>query len=258
MQPILLNSLNSLQARAINTREKLAKYFGKEFIEDFYLRSETFLENGKSSYEFQLNKQAGKVASKVERLLSNNDAFAPIAIGVAVKKAALTGGVESPGNDQLLFFADNGVFDGAAVGGYTEAACVQGIYNANLSMKADGQELIYSLDTAALENVPDFRFTATRIFQAGSIQQNLHPLTKEFVLFGGNDNVVTLDIQGGNTGTIAGDTATDSGSAIGATEQNKAAVIMYGLIIRGGADKVNHLDLTQMMIGKSAAMRLDQ
>jgi hypothetical protein len=51
-----------------------------------------------------------------------------------------------------------------------------------------------------------------------------------------------IDIKAANVGTIAGD-----GSAVGVTEQNKVVLIFQGLVIRGGADRVNHVDLINLM-----------
>ena len=240
-----LNNQNLIYNKFQSMRLKLAEYFPKEYIQEFFLRAEVFLENGKSSYDFQLGKEAGKTAGATERLLQNNDAFAPVGLGLSVKKAALVSGKEYPGNDQVLNFADDDIFDGAAVGGYTEAQCMEGVYNADLSMSADGKEIIYKIDTAMLKRVPDFRFQANSArwhWSGESLSQfaNFLPLFKDFVLMGGNENKVTMDIRGANTGTIQAGTGTTD-------EQNKAVIIFPGLIIRGGADKVTNLDVGQFM-----------
>lgn len=237
---IMLNSLNSIQARKVNTRTKLADYFPKEDIQDFYLRVEADLQNGKSSVEFLLGASAGRTAGKTERLLQNNDAFAPVALGLFVKKAKLVAGVESPGNDSLLASVDATIFNHAGSGNYSEAECVQAVYNSDLAMYADGKELLYKVDTQMLEAV----FSGS----GQLLEDAMQILTKEFVIFGGNDNKVTLDMKGAITDTIAGDPAAT------ATEKNKAVLIFSGLIIRGGADRVNHLDASQLIAGNTLAL----
>lgn len=97
-----------------------------------------------------------------------------------------------------------------------------------------------------LERVPDNSFQAGSRYHNSNASLtdfcNFHPLMKQLVLIGGNENRVNLTIQGANTGTIeAGSTANDAGKV----EQNKAVVIMPGWIIRGGADKVLNIDLKQ-------------
>ena len=241
MNNIMLNSLNSLQARLVNTRLKLAEYFPKEDIQDFYLRVEADLENGKSTVDFLLGSSAGRTAGRTERLLQNNDAFAPVAVGLFVKKAKLVAGVESPGNDSLLATVDSDIFDNAGANDYSEAECVQAVYNSDLGMYADGKELLYKMDTAFLE--------APLTGNGQRLEDHMKILNKEFVIFGGNDNKVSLDMRGAITDTIAGDPAAT------ATEKNKAVLTFSGLIIRGGADKVNHLDIQQAM-GGGAAMSL--
>lgn len=244
-----LNNQNLIYNKFQSVRLKLAEYFAKEHIQEFYLRAEVFLENGKSAYEMLLGKEAGKMAGATERLLQNNDAFAPVGLGLFVKKATFASSKEYPGNDHILSFVDDDVFDGAAVGGFTEAQCVEGVYNADLSINADGKEILYKLDTAMLKRVPDYRFQANSARyhysqEALADYANFQPLFKDFVLMGGNENKVTLDIRGADTGTIeAGSTANDSGKV----EQNKAVIIFPGLIIRGGADKVTNLDMGQFM-----------
>lgn len=238
-----LNNQNLIYNKFQSIRLKLAEYFPKEHIQEFFLRAEVFLENGKSAYDLILGKEAGKTAGATERLLQSNDAFAPVGIGLAVKKAALVSSKEYPGNDQLVWFADDDVFDGAAVGGYTEAQCMEGVYNADLSISADGKEILYKLDTAMLKRVPDYRFQANSAryhYSNESLAQyaNFLPMFKDFVLMGGNENKVSLDIRGANTGSIQAGTGTTD-------EQNKAVVIFPGLIIRGGADKVTNLDVGQ-------------
>ena len=242
-----VNQLSFIQNRQIGLREKLATMFPKELIQDFFLRSEVYLENGKTNYDILLGKEAGKTAGPTERLLQTNDAFAPNAVALRVKKDKFVSDKAYPGNVKLYSYADDGVFDGAAVGGFTEAECMQPIYNSDFSLYADGKELIYKLDTSQMEYIPENRFTATRIHAGtGSLPgfEGFLPLSKDFVLLGGNENRGNLDLRGANVGTIEADPTANTPDKV---EQNKVVLIFYGLIVRGGGDKVSQFEMADIV-----------
>ena len=235
------NSGGFILDRIIAVREKLAAYWPKEHIQPFFLKAETYLVNGQNSYPILLGKSAGKVAFINEKLLQQNDAYAPVGVSIGVKKVVMANNAESnPGKVITYPYAEDTVFDGAAVGGNTEAECVESVFNADFSLAADGKEVLYNLDTAQLKFIPDFRFTATRTQAAtGSLADmtRFFPLIKEFVLFGGNENMINISLRGGATNQIeAADGQAD-------TERNKVSICFIGLIVRGGADKVAHIDL---------------
>lgn len=249
------NSMSFIQNRTLSIREKLKQYYPPELIQDFFLRAETFLEDGKSSYELLLGKDAGKTAGATERLLQTNDAFAPVGLALRVKKATFVNNREFPGNDKLLSFVDSAVFDAAAVGDFSEAQCMQGVYNSDLALYADGKELLYKIDTSALEFIYDIPLTADRTHHLTGCLSDMCgylPLSKDFAIFGGNENKVVLDIKGADTSMIAGDPAANAEEKV---EQNKAVVIFFGLIVRGGADKVNHVDLIDNVYNGALILR---
>lgn len=245
MNRILLNSLNSSRAQTVNGAMKLKEYFPSEDIQDFFLRAEDNLNNGKSSHEIQLVNTAGKTAAATERLLTSNDAFMPLEVGLFIKKATIAGGREFPGNDRLYTFPLASLFNGAAVGGFTEAQCVEAVYNGDLGLYSDGKELMYKIDTSI------FRHEYATADSSPNILDVFYPLAKQFVLFGGNDNVAKIDFKSSNVGSIQGDTVTAGALD---TEQNKLVLIFKGLIIRGGADRVNHIDLQGLMGGSPAML----
>jgi hypothetical protein len=242
MLDLQANDLGFIQNRMLAAYQKLvATGYQEDNIQSHFLRAEVFLENGKSDYEMELGKSAGKIAGPREKLLQTNDAYAPIALSLGVSKVPISNNAESVSGKSIVYpYVDDGVFNGAALAGNTEAECVESVFNGDFSMKTDSTEIIYGVDTSRLKYVPQNRFTATRIqCSTGSLAsyEGYYPFIKQFAIFGGNQNIVRLNLKGAATNQIA---AADGQTA---TQRNKVVVIFAGLIIRGGSDNVKHIDI---------------
>lgn len=226
--------------RLLAVREKLKQYFPEASIQPFMLQCEAPLVNGENSIEFRLSKEDNTVKSPTQRLLNQNDAFAPVLVSLGVQKVIKLGNKSYPGNSPVYTYPAP-IFDAAAPNptSLTENQCIYGLYGGGeLEYKADGKEIIYR------EAATKFMHYAANPQIAGSIaptgdlddMEQFCWIGKEFIFFGGNENIITLNTRGVDNSTVEGDPAATD------TEFNQAVYRAIGWIIRGGADKVTHLD----------------
>ena len=102
------------------------------------LRMITRLENNKSSIAFDVKNAVNIEGSKVPQvLLSQNDVFVVSHLGFMIEKVRIQDGKRKFGNARALPYPDRAIFSGAPVAPsvFTEAECLEAIYNGLLSFK---------------------------------------------------------------------------------------------------------------------------
>lgn len=205
--------------------------FSSAAIQPYFIRAFVPLESGKTSYPISFSKKdnTDNTTDKTQRFIPNNDVFAPVGLKVGVKKITTA---SSNYGSRIYTYADKGVFDGTG-----ENAAIDGIFTGGvLDIKADNQEIIYSLPISELEYVPRVQVAATTHPSSGNKAEleSYTLINKEFLLMGQNDNVANISlIQTSTAAIIAGDTG----------EQNYVGILMCGLIVRNGGAAVLNLDL---------------
>lgn len=241
-----VDGVSHITTRKRILREKLAAAFGGDMniIQPFMHRTYVELENGKTSYEFLFDRQAGKTAYPSEKLLHSNDAFAPafLALRIAKVKKDANGKLKIA-NSRPFSYVVPQIFDGpVSPSGFTEQECLLAIFNgSNISMGVDQTEIIYQLDGAMFEHIPETQFFAadSTLPNTGQLSEfdGFVDLEKEIVLFGGNQNHVRLELRDADVSTIqAGVGAEDD-------EINILQLWSYGFIVRGGSEKLRHSDM---------------
>lgn len=246
-----------IQARLIAVREKLVAIFGKDMaaqIQPYTVKAKDQFANGKANYLIKLgldnNKYStGNNTDDTQSLIPKNDAFCPVAMSFGIRKAVVASGITLGAVGKTYSYPEDFIFDGAAVGGYTELQDIQGVFGGGkLSWKADNHEIIYSQLCEDFLYAPVTQESALLYPSTGSLAEyeGCRLLTKEFILFGRNDNLIALDIFNTDTQTIAGGTGTS------ATEINEPIVKLHGFVIRGAGDGITNLDVTYAGNGKVA------
>jgi hypothetical protein len=245
-----VSSPTLIQARLIAVREKLISIFGKDNavnIQPYTVRAKDQFANGRTNYTIKLGQDNNKYDNDdTQNLIPKNDAFCPVAMSFGVRKAVLSGTNVLSAVGKTYTYPEDLAFDGAAVGGFTELQDIQGVFGGGkLSWKADNQEIIYSQLCSEFLYAPLTQESALLYPSTGSLVdfEAFKLMTKEFILFGRNDNQIILDIYNSDVQTIAGGTGT------AATEINEPIVILSGFVIRGAGQGLSNIDLAQGSMG---------
>ncbi len=239
-----------IQARLIAVREKLIGIFGKDNavnIQPYTVRAKDQFKNGSANYKIKLGQDNNKYSDDdTQNLIPKNDAFCPVAMSFGIRKSVVASGVVLGALGKTYTYPEDLAFDGAAVGGYTELQDIMGVFGGGkLNWKADNQEIIYSQLCSDFLYAPVTQESALLYPSTGSLVdfEAFKLMTKEFILFGRNDNQVELDIFNSDTGTIA------YGSTASATEINEPIVTLSGYVIRGAGQGLSNIDLAQGALG---------
>jgi len=227
------DGLTVLPFRIKAMQEKLKGLgFSPDAIQPYFVKAFLPLVAGQTHYPIAFSKKdnVDNSADKTQCFIPNNDAFAPVGIGIGVKKVTVA---NADYGSRIYRYAEKGVFDAASG---AEQAAVSGVFTGGwLNIAADNQEIIMRVNHSDLEFVPRTQVSATTHPASGNRaeMESYTLLTKEFLLFGQNDNVANIYLVQTPTTSIAGDTG----------EQNYVGILLAGLIIRNGGAGVLNLDV---------------
>jgi len=190
-------------------------------------------------YRFQLyDSQAdGQRADEIK--LNRNDAFYITHIALRIIRELSTDSATglTAQNFPKFSYPPPGFFDGAAVGGATEAQSLESLYNSELSFKTNIVERIKDYSTTNFRLVTETQAAANPLvakdqFGPGEAMRGFKSITPNIGLSGQEDNIAELNVLG-NIGNINGDT--NAGGTPGQGNLNWVALSLYGFLIIDGS-----------------------
>lgn len=161
-----------------------------------------------------------------EKLLPRESLFFANLFALGVHKIQVVSGVKFPHNTQPYFYADKTTFSDALIAPsvFTEAGCVQAIWNGLLSFKTSQTVRLDQYPCNVFQEGPQTQVAATT--QSSSPGVNWVDLNVSFGMSGQTDNIFNLSLgSGSDRSSITG----------GAESENWAVLFISGFEVVNGA-----------------------
>lgn len=209
----------------------------------YILRTFVTLTSGTTFYKIPLCAKFNELtADKTQKQIGQNDAFAPVAASMVVRKAI---GSNYAVAEQATF-EDKTIFNAASGGsGFTENQNIQGVYfGASVTLDVENDAIIENLSGVGLRYVPTIQAAAAAVAGFGSNQDfdRFLPLYKDIVVAGGTDASLKVSLQGFTPDAkIVGDSGVSG-------EQNYLGFEVVGFHIKGEDNRVMDLSRGQKCV----------
>lgn len=187
------------------------------------------LVNNRSTIKFEVDDALAKRVNPMANGLLERDAFISTFAALGIHKSIVSGGTEYYGNTPMYFYPDANNFNGAAASGgvASEAQCLELLYNGLLMIKTNQDVRLEDYETCLFRHVTETQQSAATV---PSFDENVfRDLGRKIAFAGGDSSTITIDYSDrGDHSAIAGDPATGN---------NYACLLLYGTIIKSGAQK---------------------
>lgn len=211
------------------------------------LRLEKVLSASNNQYTFEL-RSSGNGDGALERKLNQNDLFFLTDIALCIRQQDTSTTPEQQANFPLFTYPDVENFPGVA-GGVAEAACLETIYNGELSFYTKPVERISKLLTNHFRYVPQKQVlpapsgttligqTVANLAEYGPTMEarGFMRVNPNLILDGYDSNEITLTLGAGDTSVIAG--GVDAGGS-SVNTSNKVVLLLHGFEAKNLAQKM--------------------
>lgn len=193
-----------------------------------------------NSIDFNIARRIG--AHVLDYLLDENDFFVCHGIALGIRSVPVVSSIERPGNVQPHYFPDPNIFSVAATAGtVSEAAALEMLYNADLSIVSNQDIRMKEFFTNRFRTVPETQTVTAAPTSVNSYYDIPYKNTYSGLGFeGGQNNVIQLKFR-----NDAGEFSKIEGVA--GTRVNYAVLQMEGILIVGGAKKATAGRIHQLL-----------
>lgn len=238
---IVNGSINSRLLSVYNWLLSLG--FSPADIRQQMLKSYLALAAGTNRYKVPLCADFNVITGDTTQVqIGKNDAFAPVAMSMVVRKAVSTNYAVA----EIGTFEDRTVFNAASGGsGFTENENIRGLYHGSkLTLDVENDAVLSDVPADLFRFVPTVQYAAATVSGTGSNNdfERFTPINKDIIINGNTDTSILVNMFGFTPDAkIIGDSGVSG-------EANYVGFHLLGWVLKGQANRANDLSNGQKCV----------